>query len=445
MNIGDTILEMLKDQISEQEYDRFIKQLKYLPRSSKNDIAVFNAPNPLVANWIKTRYTKQLEQLFENKKGSPMTVKIEVKKAQDSSSKTTSTVASTTETIRQNTLNPSYTFENFVVGSSNQFAYSAAKSVSEKPGMAYNPLFLYGGVGLGKTHLMQAIGNELLLQNKNIIYTTVEQFLNDFTRHLHNNNMESFKSKYRQCDLLLIDDVQFLSNKIQTQEEFFHTFEELRNNNKQIVLTSDKPPKKISGLEARLQSRFEWGLVADIQPPELETKIAIIKKKCHINRVVLDLDVVNYIATVIENNTREIEGILSKLHAYAQLMHQDIDLNFTKNVLKEQLREKQNSVDIDHILKTVAVELNVKSSEIKSKSRARVIVYARRIAIYLTRELTPLSMPQIAKYFGMKDHTAVSHTMKKINSLFENDEDFKIKIDELRNKLSSTKSDDLTR
>ncbi len=440
MNIGNTVLEMLKDEVTEVEYDRFIKQLNYNARSSKSDIAIFDAPNQLVANWIKTRYTQKLEQLFELKTSFRVVVKIQAKKGKTGSVKNSATTqTSSSENIRQNTLNPSYTFENFITGASNQFAYSAAKSVSQKPGEIYNPLFLYGGVGLGKTHLMQAIGNTVINHGKNIIYTTVEQFLNDFTRHLHNNNMDSFKSKYRQCDLLLIDDVQFLSNKIQTQEEFFHTFEELRNSGKQIVMTSDKPPKKITGLEQRLQSRFEWGLVTDIQPPELETKIAIIKKKCEINRVTLDNDVINYIATVIDNNTREIEGILSKLHAYAQLMHQDITLDFTKNVLREQLQEKQNSVDIDSILKTVAHELNVKPSEIRSKNRSRIVVYARRVAIYLTRELTQLSMPQIAQYFGMKDHTAVSHTMKKINSLFENDEEFKIKIDELYNKISSSK------
>jgi len=277
----------------------------------------------------------------------------------------------------------------------------------------------------------------MLLQGKTVIYTTVEQFVNDFTRHLRNQTMDRFKDKYRQCDLLLIDDVQFLSNKIQTQEEFFHTFETLRNDGKQIVLTADKPPKRIAGLEARLQSRFEWGLVADIQPPELETKIAIIKKKCEINRVILGNDVVNYIATVIDNNTREIEGILSKLHAYSQLMHQEITLDFAKNALREQLQEKRDNITIDGIMKTIGKELNVKPSEIRSKSRNRNIVSARRVAIYLARELTPMSMPQIAQYFGMKDHSTVSHTMKKIHSLLEEDEDFKVKIAELHNKITS--------
>ncbi len=440
MNIGDTILEMLKEEISDLEYNRYIRQMHYLPKSSRSNLAVFEVPNPLIANWIKNRYTAKIAHLFEVKTGVLPEVSVRLKKQKNRTKSSTASAAAAPEVAKQTMLNPAYTFANFVAGSSNQFAYAAAKSVSEKPGQVYNPLFIYGGVGLGKTHLMQAIGNALLPQGKTIIYTSIEQFVNDFTRHLRNQTMDHFKEKYRQCDLLLIDDVQFLSNKIQTQEEFFHTFETLRNDGRQIVLTADKPPKKIAGLEARLQSRFEWGLVADIQPPELETKIAIIRKKCELNRVELDNEVVNYIATIIENNTREIEGILSKLHAYSQLMHQKITLDFAKNVLREQLQEKSDNITIDTIMKIIAHELNVKPSEIRSKSRSRNIVAARRIAIYLTRELTPMSMPQIAQYFGMKDHSTVSHTMKKIHRLLEEDENFKIKIDELYNKISANPS-----
>jgi len=248
--------------------------------------------------------------------------------------------------------------------------------------------------------------------------------------------MERFREKYRKCDVLLIDDIQFLSNKQMIQEEFFNTFETLKNEDKQIIMTADKHPKQITGIEERLISRFEWGLVVDIQPPELETKIAIIRKKCEINRVHLDNKVVNYIATVIDTNVREIEGILSKLHAYSKLMHVDIDIEFTKNVLKDQIREKRDNISIEDIINIVAKDLNIKPSDIKSKGRSRNIVYARRIAIYLSRELTNESMPKIAQNFGMKDHTAVSHTMKKINELIKNDEDFKIKIDELLNKIT---------
>lgn len=441
-NIGSMVIQMLKNEINEIDYTRYIKQLSFNEEESKSNLAVFNAPNLLIANWIRSKYADKISHLFEIKTGVKPSVSILVK-----SQKTTSTQhsAPAIQTHSDKTpvalLNPSYTFENFVVGGSNNFAYVAAKSVSEKPGIVYNPLFIYGGVGLGKTHLMQAVGNVMLTQGKTVIYTSVEQFLNDFSRHLSNRTMDRFKDKYRKCDLLLIDDIQFLSNKNQIQEEFFHTFEALRNENKQIIITSDKHPKKIAGLEERLKSRFEWGLVADIQPPELETKIEIIKKKCEINRVKLDKEVINYVATIIENNTREIEGILSKLNAYSQLMGVDVNIEFARNVLKEQMAEKRNNITTDLIMEIVSKELNVKESEIRSKSRNSNIVYARRIAIYLSRNLTPNSMPQLAQYFGMKDHTAVSHTMKKINELIKNDEDFKVKIDELSNKISTMTSE----
>ena len=435
MKIANEVLELLKEEIPEIEYNRYIKQLIYDTKKSSDSIAIFYAPNPLVTNWIKNKYKEKLQHLFEIK-GKKVEVKILEK-----NSKTTARKSKATEEKKKvinSMLNPSHTFSNFMVGGSNQFAYAAAKSVSEKPGEVYNPLFIYGGVGLGKTHLMQAAGNVLQDRGKNVIYTTVEQFLNDFLRHVRNQTMERFKEKYRKCDVLLIDDIQFLSNKDTIQEEFFHTFEALKTEKKQIILTADKHPKKIGGLEKRLQSRFEWGLVADIQPPELETKIAIIRKKCEINKVKLSDDIINYIATVIESNVREIEGILSKLHAYSQLMHVDITLEFTKQVLKDQIQENRANLTLDTITKTVAKDLNIKPSEIKSKGRSKNIVYARRIAIYLCRELTQNTMPQLAQYFGMKDHTAISHMLKKINELIENDEDFKTKIEELTNKLTAS-------
>lgn len=436
------VIQMLKNEINEIDYTRYIKQLSFNEEESKSNLVVYNAPNLLIANWIQTKYADKISHLFEIKTGVKPTVSIRIKSQTTVASQNSSPAIQThSDKTPVALLNPSYTFENFVVGGSNNFAYVAAKSVSEKPGIVYNPLFIYGGVGLGKTHLMQAVGNVMLTQGKTVIYTSVEQFLNDFSRHLSNRTMDRFKDKYRKCDLLLIDDIQFLSNKNQIQEEFFHTFEALRNENKQIIITSDKHPKKIAGLEERLKSRFEWGLVADIQPPELETKIEIIKKKCEINRVKLDKEVINYVATIIENNTREIEGILSKLNAYSQLMGVDVNIEFARNVLKEQMAEKRNNITTDLIMEIVSKELNVKTSEIRSKSRNSNIVYARRIAIYLSRNLTPNSMPQLAQYFGMKDHTAVSHTMKKINELIKNDEDFKVKIDELSNKISTMTSE----
>jgi len=436
VNIGQEVLKLLKEELKETEYNRYIKQLTYDEDASSSDLAVYYAPNALIANWIKSKYTDKIAHLFEIKTQMKVHVQISLK---NSKQEIKSSPKKNVENKKQShsLLNPSYSFDNFMVGGSNQFAYAAVKSVSENAGKVYNPLFIYGGVGLGKTHLMQAAGNVFQNEGKVVIYTTVEQFLNDFVRHLKNKNMDRFQEKYRKCDVLLIDDIQFLSNKESLQEEFFHTFEALKGKGKQIILTADKHPKKIAGLEERLQSRFEWGLVADIQPPELETKIAIIEKKCEINKVKLSKDIINYIATVIDSNVREIEGILSRLHAYSQLIHVDIDLDFTKNILKDIVGENKASLTLDTITQNVAKDLNIKPSEIQSKGRSKNIVYARRIAIYLCRELTQNTITQLAQYFGMKDHTAISHTLKKINELIENDEDFKVKIDELSNKIKS--------
>ncbi len=434
MNIDKNFLDYLRDEISEVDYNRYIKHLIYDDKSSMADKIYIIAPNALVQNWVKSRYSQKIKDLLESHYSLIVDVNIVLKN--QVSEKKSSKLKPKVQT--HSLLNPSHTFENFVVGGSNQFAYAAIKSASEKPGILYNPIFIYGGVGLGKTHLMQAAGNVLQNSSKVVVYTTVEQFLNDFIRHVRNKNMEKFQEKYRKCDVLLIDDIQFLTNKETLQEEFFHTFEALKGEGKQIILTADKHPKKIAGLEKRLQSRFEHGLVADIQPPELETKIAIIKNKCQINKIRLNQEIINYIATVIESNVREIEGILSKLHAYSRLMNIDITLEFTKNILKDQLHENRVNLTLDSITQSVAKDLNLKPSEIRSKSRSKNLVYARRIAIYLCRELTQSTMPQLAQYFNLKDHTAISHTIKKIQELLENDEDFKVKIDELTNKITSS-------
>ena len=272
-------------------------------------------------------------------------------------------------------------------------------------------------------------------KGKIVIHATIEQFMNDFTYNLRNQSMDRFREKYRNCDVLLIDDTQFLSNKIQTQEEFFHTFNELHSAGKQIVLTSDKPPKMINGLEDRLKSRFEWGLIADIGLPELETKIAIIKKKCELDGINLGSDIVNYIAANMGDNIREIESAIINLNAYASLMRQEITLDFAKNVMREQIKERRENISLEDIIQIIAKDLNIKPSEIKSTKRSKNIVEARRIGIYLARTLTPNSMPSLATYFGMKDHTAVSHNIKKINELIETNESFKLKVEDLKNKI----------
>lgn len=436
MNIGQKVLEELKKEISPMDYERYIKKLHYDTRRSKSNIVYYSASNMLIAKWVMTKYTDKLAHLFELQNGIKPEVEI-------ITGNTKGNVLSAVTGIEQKIstkstkLNPSFTFESFIVGDSNQFAYTTAKSAAEKPGQQYNPLFLYGGVGLGKTHLLQAIGNYHHNLGKIVIYTTLEQFMNSFTSHLRSQTMDRFREKFRECDLLLIDDVQFLSRKEQTQEEFFHTFNELHNAKKQIVMTSDRQPNKIAGLVDRLRSRFEWGLMADIQPPGLETKIAIIQKKCELDGIKLDKDIINYIAANMGDNIREIEGTLIKLNALGSMLNQPITLEFTQNAIKDQLKEKRESVSIDDIVKIISKELNIKPSDIKSKKRTRNVVNARRIVIYLARNLTPNSMPQIALYFGMKDHTAISHTMKKINEIIDNDENFKVQLEELSNKVNT--------
>jgi len=437
MNIGQKVLEELRKEISPIEYERYIKKLHYDTRQSKSNIAYYSASNMLIAKWVMTKYNDKLSHLFELQNGIKPEVEIIVGKPKG---KVSSPITGNEQKIstKSTKLNPSFTFESFIVGDSNQFAYTTAKSAAEKPGQQYNPLFLYGGVGLGKTHLLQAIGNYQYNLGKTVIYTTLEQFMNSFTSHLRSQTMDRFREKFRECDLLLIDDVQFLSRKEQTQEEFFHTFNELHNAKKQIVMTSDRQPNKIAGLVDRLKSRFEWGLMADIQPPGLETKIAIIQKKCELDGIKLDKDIINYIAANMGDNIREIEGTLIKLNALGSMLNQPITLEFTQNAIKDQLKEKKESVNIDDIVKIISRELNIKPSDIRSKKRTKNVVNARRIVIYLARNLTPNSMPQIALYFGMKDHTAISHTMKKINEIIENDENFKVQLEELSNKVNTS-------
>ncbi|WP_331774912.1 chromosomal replication initiator protein DnaA [Sulfurospirillum sp. 1612] len=441
--LADSVIRLLKDEISEQEYERYIKQLTFNEKESHSDQKIFEVPNILLLNWIKTKYSQKIAHLFEVKTGKKPEIKIIVKNKIERTpkSKSKNILIESNKLVTNTILNPSYTFESFVVGSSNQYAYSIAKSVAKKPGVMYNPVFIYGPTGLGKTHLIHAIGNYSQLNGKSVIYATIEQFMNDFTYNLKNQTMDRFREKYRSCDILLIDDTQFLSNKIQTQEEFFHTFNELHASGKQIVLTSDKPPKMINGLEERLKSRFEWGSIADIGLPELETKIAIIKKKCELDGIDLNNEIANYIAVNMGDNIREIEGAIINLNAYATLMRQEITLEFAKNVMKAQIKEKKNNITLEDIITTIAKELNIKPSDIKSKKRNKNIVEARRIGIYLARTLTPNSMPSLASYFGMKDHTAVSHNMKKINEIIETNETFRLRVEELKNKILGKKVD----
>ena len=431
--LADEILELLGAEISPNEYECYIKQLKFNEKASSPDLIVFSAPNGLIAKFIKTKYADKIAHLFEVKTG----IKPQVNIALQNKNKTAKQNKIDVKQIKaqSDTLSQAYTFENFVVGDSNQFAYLTCKAVAERPGNAFNPLFIYGASGLGKTHLLQSVGNFCLNQGKIVICVTSEQFITDFTYNINNHSMEKFREKYRNCDVLLIDDVQFLGKTDKIQEEFFHTFNELYAKKSQIVMTSDKPPKSLKGVENRLHSRFENSVMADITPPELDTKIAIIEKKCEFNNISLNKDIINYIATNLGDNIREIEGAISNINAYATLMRQEITLEFAKNIIKDQIKEKRENITLENIVTAVSKELNIKPSEIKSKSRVASVVEARRIIIYLSKTLTQNSMPQIASYFGMKDHSAVSHNMKKINELIESDEIFGLKVAELKNKI----------
>ena len=431
--VANEVLELLSKEILPSEFECYIKQLKFNEKSSNSTNVVFNAPNEIIAKFIQTKYAAKIAHLFEVKTGQKPVV--EVQAPTKTASKPAKKVDVKEIKAQSSLLNPSYTFENFVVGDSNQFAFLSAKAVSEQPGKIYNPLFIYGPTGLGKTHLLQSVGNFCLNGGKMVICVTSEQFITDFTYNLNNHSMERFREKYRNCDVLLIDDVQFLGKTDKIQEEFFHTFNEIHAKNGQIVMTSDRQPKLLKGFEDRLRTRFEWGIIADITPPELDTKIAIIKKKCEFDKIYLDKDVINYIATNMGDNIREIESAIINLNAYARLMRQEITLEFAKNILRDQIKEKRENINLESIVETVSKELNIKPSDMKSKSRSKNIVEARRIVIYLAKNLTPNSMPQIAQFFNMKDHSAVSHSIKKINELIETNEYFKVRVEELKNKI----------
>jgi chromosomal replication initiator protein len=427
------ILDELQKEISPLDYERFIKQLAYKKASSSDELLVFEAPNKFIANFVKTKFTKIIQDIYFDLTSVKPSIEIKLVGERRRSKRD---ILNEQAAVPENTiLNQSYTFDSFVVGSSNQMAYNASKAVANNLGIQYNPLFIYGGTGLGKTHLLQAIGNDAIEKNKTVIYVTIEQFMNDFTFSLKNKNMDHFRNKYRKCDLLLIDDIQFLSGKEETQKEFFHTFNELHTANKQIILTSDKLPSQIAGLEERLQSRFEWGLTTDIQIPELETKIAIVEKKSELNGIELSKEIIQFIATTLDSSIREIEGLLIKINASADLLGQSINIDLVQNLLKEQIKEKKDNIKLPNIIEVVASELNIKPSDLKSSKRNANVVNARRIVIYLARELTHNSMPDIAKFLGMKDHSSVSKNISKANELIEKDENFRLNLENLKNKI----------
>jgi chromosomal replication initiator protein len=334
-------------------------------------------------------------------------------------------------------LNARYTFDAFVIGSGNQFAHAACQAVAQRPSKAYNPLFLYGGVGMGKTHLMQAIGHEIKRRQPHaaICYVSSEKFTNDMINSLRYDKMTTFRDKFRNVDVLLIDDIQFLAQKERTQEEFFHTFNALHESMKQIVIASDRSPKELAEIEDRLRSRFEWGLIADIQPPDLETKVAILQKKAEQEKVTLPTDVALYIAQNIRSNVRELEGALIRLVAHSSLIGAEITLAYAQQVLKNFIDSQARKVTIESIQKMVAEQFGLRVVEIKAKNNSRAIVYPRQIAMYLAKHLTEASLPEIGRQFGGKHHTTVLHSVEKIEEVRKNDKDLNRLINKLTEQL----------
>jgi chromosomal replication initiator protein len=337
-------------------------------------------------------------------------------------------------------LNPKYTFETFVIGASNRFAHAAAVAVAEAPAKAYNPLFIYGESGLGKTHLLHAIGHYAmgLFHGARVRYVSSEEFTNDFINSIRDGKAEGFRRRYRDVDVLLVDDIQFLENKEQTQEEFFHTFNTLHNANKQIVISSDRPPKQLVTLEDRLRNRFEWGLLTDVQPPELETRIAILRKKAAQERLNVPNDVMEYIASKIASNIRELEGALIRVTAFASLNRQGVDLSLAEVVLKDLIPDSQGpEITAATIMGATASYFGISLEDLCGSSRSRVLVTARQVAMYLCRELTDLSLPKIGQLFGGRDHTTVMHADRKIRSLMAERRSIYNQVTELTNRIKS--------
>ena len=433
------LLTQFKEEVSKNEYDNYLSLLDFSEKASKADFLVFTAPNELMAKFLQSKYAARLAYFYEVQSGNK--AKVQIQSLAQKPSKSRSKIDIAQIKAQSTILNPSYTFENFVVGDSNQYAFTTCKAITskEKLGKLYNPIFIYGASGLGKTHLLQAVGNACLELGKKIIYATSENFINDFTSHLKSNAMEKFHEKYRKCDVLLIDDVQFFGKTDKIQEEFFFTFNEVKEKFGQIIMTSDNPPNMLKGITERLKSRFTNGIIADITPPEFETKLAIIRKKCEFSGINLDDTVITYIATSMGDNIREIEGMITSINAMSRLINQEISIDIVNSILKDHIKEQRQSVSMDEIMSAVCKEFNLKAADIKSNKKTQQIVLARRVVIFLARELTGLSMPKLAGLFAMKDHTAISHNVKKINEDIKNNVNLKAQIDELKNKILAKK------
>jgi chromosomal replication initiator protein len=439
----DKTSKIIQEKISKQNFDTWIKPIKIVAMEDK--CVQLAVPNKFFKDWLLDNYASTIKQSLQHAAGIDVDIDFVLSKNKDlepEAKNATHTKNTSAVTISRGKnfsfLNDNYNFDRFVVGACNQFAHAASIAVAKQPAKNYNPLFIYGGSGLGKTHLLNAIG--LLTTNThpslNIMYVSAEEFMNEMINSIRYDRMPKFREKYRNIGCLLIDDIHFLAGKDRTQEEFFHTFNTLHDSGKQIVVSSDKFPKDIPNLESRLRSRFEWGLIADIQPPEIETKIAIIEKKVQENNIELSNNVVHYIASHVESNIRELEGFLVRIGAYSSLTGREIDLDLVKEVLSSLVKHNKNGeVSIEEIIKVIAGKLNVKISDIKAHNKNKHIVFARQIAMYLARKFTNHSFPDIGQKIGGRDHSTVIYANNKILNSIKVDPKLKNLIQEIEDIL----------
>jgi chromosomal replication initiator protein len=441
--LWDKSINLIKDKVSPHNFDTWIRPIKVT--SLEGNHVHLSVPNKFFRDWLMENYRPIITEALSSVAGVELIVNFLIGgdgagvAIQDPVVEKTMSAAKKSVRIKTHaSLNQNYNFERFVVGASNQFAHAAAVSVAEQPAKNYNPLFIYGGVGLGKTHLLNAIGLHALsiYPQMNVVYVSAEAFLNDLVSSIRFDKMPKFREKYRNIDYFLIDDIQFIAGKGKTEEEFFHTFNALHDSGKQIVVTSDKFPKDIPNLEGRLRSRFEWGLIADIQPPEIETRMAIIEKKAQENKINLPKNVAHYVAFHAESNIRELEGFLIRIAAYSSLREREIDLDLAKEVLKKIIKQSEKEdITIDDIIKTVSSKTGVKISDIKSPKKNKNIVLARQISMYLSRKLTHASFPDIGEKIGGRDHSTIIYANNKLKRVLEMDVKIKDIVDEIENIL----------
>jgi chromosomal replication initiator protein len=439
--VWEEILFLIESKMSKQGFDTWFGQSRLVSFDGKR--MVIEVPSKFHRDWIRERHwTTLTEVITEVTKKDSLEIDFEVPPQEQNKrtqKQTRREGKGEIEKIKTTLLEKKYTFQTFVVGPSNQFAHASAKAVADAPGRSYNPLFIYSGVGLGKTHLVNAIGHQVQSMNPRakVAYLSSEQFTNELINHLSRQKMEDFRQKYRNMDVLIIDDIQFIAGKDRTQEEFFHTFNALYESQKQIVLTSDRQPKEIPDIEDRLRSRFEAGLIADIQPPDLETRIAILRRKAQYEGIRLPEDVASYLASVLKNNIRELEGGLKRLGAIASLTNTEITVDLAKNELRHLIDTREKLITPDRIQKIVADSFGVRSSDLKSKRRTNTIVLPRQVAMYLCRSLAALSLPETGNFFGGRDHSTVIHAIKTIEDKKEKDPELKARIEMITKQLRS--------